>query len=97
MASAVSAVLDCAGDVMNPAVVENFTVIPLTTRPLTSRTVATIDATGAGPWPTVANSVMVAGTPVVDAVGDGVVIAVSPVQLTLKAATSRNSQRMKPI
>jgi hypothetical protein len=97
IASAVPAVPVCAGDVMNPAVVEKLTVIPLTRRRLTSRTVATIDATGAVPWPIVATSVTVAGTPVVDVVVDGATIDVLSVQLTLKAATNRNIQRMKPI
>jgi hypothetical protein len=97
IASAVPAVPVCAGEVMNPAVVEKLTVIPLTTRPLPSRTVAIIDATGAGPPPTVATSVTVAGTPVVDDVVEGFVIDVSSAQLTLKIAMSRNSQRMEPI
>jgi hypothetical protein len=97
IASAVPAVPVCAGDVMNPTVVEKLTVTPLTTSPATSRTVATIDATGAGPPPTVAARVTVAGMPVADGVVEGFVIDASSVQLTLKMATSRHSQRMKPI
>jgi hypothetical protein len=97
IASAVPAVPVCAGEVMNPAVVEKFTVIPLTNRPLESRTVATIDATGAEPLPTAVTSVTVAGTPVVDAVVVGTVSDASLVQPTLKTAMSRNIQRMKPI
>jgi hypothetical protein len=97
IASAVPAVLVWAGDVMNPAVVAKLTVIPLTARLLTSRTVATIDATGVGPPLTVVTSVTVAGTPVVDRVVVGAVSDVSFVQLTLKAAASRNIQRMTPI
>ena len=97
IASAAPAVSVCAGEVMNPAVVEKLTVIPVTTRPLPSRTVAIIDATGADPPPTVATSATVAGTPVVDGVVDGFVIDVSFAQLTLKMATSMNSQRMEPI
>ena len=73
IASAVPAVPVCAGEVMNPAVVEKLTLIPLTNRPLASRTVATIDATGAGPSLTAFTSVTVAGTPVVDGVVVGTV------------------------
>ena len=46
---------------------------------------------------TVATSVTVAGTPVVDRVMDGAVSGMSFAQLTLKAAASRNIQRITPI
>jgi hypothetical protein len=79
---------------MNPTEVEKLTVTPTTTRPLTSRAIASMDAEGAGPVATEDVSVMVAGIPVVDGVAVGIVLLA---QLTLKPATSKRIQRIQPI
>jgi len=79
---------------MNPTDVEKLTVTPTTTRPLTSRTIASIDVAGAGPVLTEEVSVMLAGIPVLDGVTVGVVLLVQP---ALKPATSNRIQRIQPI
>jgi hypothetical protein len=79
---------------MTPTDVEKLTVTPTTTRPLISRTIASIDAAGADPVLTEEVSVMLAGIPVLDGVTVGVVVFA---QLALKPATSKRIQRIEPI
>lgn len=79
---------------MNPTGAEKLTVTPTQTRPLTSRTIASMDAEGAGPVATEDVRVMVAGIFVVDGVTVGRVLLA---QLTLKPATSKRIQRIQPI
>ena len=79
---------------MNPTDDEKLTVTPTTTRPLTSRTIASIEVAGAGPVLTEAVSVMLAGMPEADGVTVGVVVLEQP---ALMPARSNKIQRIQPI
>jgi hypothetical protein len=94
--SAAPAALVTSGAVTDPVEEVKVTVTPATTRPLTSRTIASTDATGDGPMLTAAVSVTLAGMPVVEGVAEvGIVLFEQLALEKAKQARNRSVQRIE--